>query len=227
MNMKCTDINIYIDEYLDRQLSSEDRISFEQHVSGCVECACRLKQARTLLTKLQDITVPEYSAHFEQRVFSEVRRQYKDEKRSHSGFNFSAGFATAAVASFAIWFVSTVYLPETQLEQPQVISLVMNQTQTVKLMFDAHKDIQQAQLSINLPGNMQLEGYPDRRTLSWKANLQKGQNILALPIIPVVQGQGELFAQITYGDTVKTFSVVLKTSSDGVQSYQLNEIKSV
>ena len=228
MNMKCTDIKTHIDDYLDRTMPSEKKISFEQHVLGCEECAGRLKQARNILTELQSFSVPQPSANFEKRVFSEVRRQYKSESHWFDGFNFATGFATAAVASLAIWFVSSMYLPTTLLdEQPQMISLAMNHSQTVRLMFESDIDIQRASLSIHLPNNMELEGYPGRHSLAWSTNLQKGQNILALPIIAVEQGQGELFAQLSYGDTVKTFSVTLKTSLDGVLNYQLNEIKSV
>lgn len=226
MNMKCTDIKRHIDDYLDRQLSSADRFSFEQHVADCAECAGKLKIARSLLTDLQNLPVPEPLENFEQRVFSEVGRQHKDSHREYHGYKYATGFAAAAVAGLAIWFVSSMYLPDMQIEQPQMISLAMNQMQTVRLMFDSHKDIQQAQLTIDLPDNMRLDGYPGRKALTWQTSLQKGQNILALPIIAVEQGQGELFARLSYGDTMKTFSVVLKATMDGVQSYQHYEVKS-
>lgn len=227
MNMKCTDIEIHIGDYLGRQLNSQEQLAFEQHVSDCVECSGKLEIDKSLLSGLQDLPIPEPSSSFQQRVFSEVRRQHKVSHQHNHGYKFTTGFATAAVAGLAIWFVSSVYVLDTQIEQPQMISLAMNQTQTVRLVLDSHKDIDQVKLSIDLPDNMQLDGYPGRRVVAWQTNLQKGQNILALPIMAVEQGQGELFAQLSYGDTVKTFSVVLKTTIDGVKRYQLNEVKSV
>jgi hypothetical protein len=94
-------------------------------------------------------------------------------------------------------------------------------------MFDSFEDIQQVNLSIDLPENMDLNGYPGHKTLSWQTSLQKGQNVLALPIMAVSHGQGELLARLSYGEKVKIFRLVLKTSINETQQYQLNEIKTI
>ena len=220
--MNCTDINNHIDDWLDGQLSEHDRLAFDQHVMGCADCASKLENARSLLTGLRNISVPQPSANFEKRVFAEVRRQHKE---SH-GFKFAAGFATAATASLAIWFASSVMLPNAIIEQPRMISVAMNESQTVRLMFESQNDIEQVQLSVGLPNNMELDGYPGQKELAWQTSLKKGENILALPIMAVGQGQGELVAELSYGDKVKTFRVVLKTAVDGVMQYQLEEVRS-
>jgi len=220
--MNCTNININIDEWLDGQLSQHDRSAFEQHVSVCADCAVKLENAKALMSGLQNISVPQPSANFEKRVFAEVRRQHKEDHR----YKFATGFATAITASLAIWFASSVLMPNTLIENPQMISVAMNGTQTVRLMFDSQKDIQEVKLSVGLPDNMELDGYPGRRELAWQTSLKKGENVLALPIMAIEQGQGELVAKLSYGDKVKTFRVVLKTSIDGVLRYQLDEVRS-
>lgn len=219
--MNCTDINIHIDDWLDDQLSEQDRLAFDQHVSNCADCAAKLESARSLMLGLQNIAAPPPSANFERRVFAEVRRRHKESHR----FRFSAGFATAATASLAIWFASSVMIPEAVIEQPRMISVAMNEAQTVRLMFESQTDIEQVQLSVGLPDNMELDGYPGRRQLAWQTSLKKGENILALPIMAIEQGQGELVAELSYGDKVKTFRVVLKTGVDGVMQYQLDEVR--
>ena len=224
--MKCSDINRHIDKFLDKQLVSEDLQAFEQHVSDCPECTGNLATAESILSGLQKLPVPQPSANFKQRVFSKVRTQHKDEHQHHPGFSFSTGFATAAIASLAIWLVTSVYIPDTLVEQPQTISISMNEAQIVRLVFDSQADIQQVNLSIDLPDNMQLDGYPGLSELSWQASLQKGQNVLALPIMATGYGQGELLAQVNYGDKVKIFRILLKTTVDGVQRYQLEQPKS-
>ena len=124
--------------------------------------------------------------------------------------------ATAAIASLVIWFVSSVFVTDTYVEQPQMIAVAMNQAQTVSLIFDSHTDIQLAKLRIDLPDNMELDGYPGRRELTWQTSLKKGQNILDLPIMAIGVGQGELLAQLNYDGTVKILRVVLKTIADDV-----------
>lgn len=213
--MKCEDINEYIDGFIDKRLIPDDLLSFERHVLACAECAEKLESAEALLSGLRNLPVEKPSAGFRQRVFAEVRRQHSDNHQKMHGFRFAAGFATAAVASLAIWFVSSVYVPDVQVEQPQMISVSMSESRTVSLLFDSQTDIQLVSLSIDLPANFELDGYPGRRELSWNTSLKKGQNILALPIMATGYGQGKLLAKLSYGEKIQEFSVVLRTDVDG------------
>lgn len=218
--MKCADIHLQIDDYLDKQLSPLEQSAFESHISACTDCADSVDREKSLLLALRNLPVPEPSPDFEQRIFSEVRKKYKKKYRDNHRFTFAAGFATAALASLVIWFVSSTYMPEPSLQQPQIISVSMHQTQTVRLLFDSRSDIQQVNLSIDLPHNMELDGYPGQRGLSWQTRLHKGQNVLALPIIAIDRGQGTLIARLSYGDKVKTYSLLLKTTIEGAWRFQ-------
>jgi hypothetical protein len=177
----------------------------------------KLKIARSLYSGLRNLTVEQPAPDFRQRVFAEVRRQHADKPGPSHGFRFAAGFATAALAGMAIWFVSSVYIPESMIEQPQMISVSVNKAQTVRLVFDSQTDIQLVNLSIDLPENVELDGYPGRKELSWNTSLKKGPNILALPILAIGQGQGELLAHLSYGDKSKEFRIVLKTVAEDSQ----------
>jgi len=220
--MKCKDINI--DSYLDRELQFSEQQDHEQHFESCRDCATKLENAESLLMGLKSLTVPESSKDFEHRVLTEVRRQHEKPRQRDYHFSFASGFSTAVIASLAIWFVSTIYEPVRQVEQLPVVSVLLNQAQTVRLMFDSHKDIEQVKLSIVLPENMQLDGYPGRNTLAWQTSLHKGQNVLALPIVALAHGQGELLARLSYGEQEKVFRLVLKTSMNGARQYQLDEV---
>ncbi|MCP4078338.1 MAG: zf-HC2 domain-containing protein [Gammaproteobacteria bacterium] len=220
--MKCKDINI--DSYLDRELQFSEQQDHQQHFESCRDCATKLENAESLLMGLKSLTVPEPSKGFEYRVLTEVRRQHKKSPRHGYRLSFASGFSTAVIASLAIWFVSTIYEPVRQVEQLPVVSVLLNQAQTVRLMFDSHKDIQQVKLSIVLPENMQLDGYPGRNTLAWQTSLHKGQNVLALPVVALAHGQGELLARLSYGEQEKVFRLVLKTSMNGARQYQLDEV---
>lgn len=221
--MNCTDINTQIDDYLAAELNEQDCLSFEQHIAGCANCAQQVGDMKAMLSGLKQLPVPEPSINFEKRVFAEVRRQHKRQQQHH----FVTGFATAMAASLAIWFGSTVFVPDAETVKPQeIISVALHETQTVRLMFDAQNDLDQVKLSIALPENMELEGYPGYRELAWETSLTKGQNVLALPVMAVGEGLGELVAQLNYGDKTKTFRVVLKTSNDGVMHYQLEPVRS-
>ena len=102
-----------------------------------------------------------------------------------------------------------------------MINVAMNDSRTVRLLFEAPGDIDQVTLSIGLPNNVELAGYPGRNELTWQTSLKKGQNVLALPIMAVETGKGELIARLSYGDKLKTYRLVLKTTDKGVMSYRI------
>jgi len=225
--MKCEHINQAIDDFLEQNLNRQDLVDFKNHVSECQACADKLELSRVLAAGLRQLPVAQPSAGFRQRVFAQVRSQYKTEHRQGYGYTrFAAGFASALVVSLAIWFVTNLYVPDTLVDQPQMISVAMHQTQNVRLSFDAQRNFQQVQLSIDLPANIELDGFPGQKTLSWQTSLVKGQNILTLPVFATAYGQGELQAQLRYGDKLETFRILLKANADGVQHNPLNKARS-
>lgn len=228
--MKCTELEKYLDDYLDDAVSLAEQKAVESHIEYCVSCQQALEARKTIRQALRSLPVDEASPDFEAKVFTAVRSHYGAHS-GHSGNRFITGFATAMVASLALWFASTVYTPPADEyvrdeQAPQVINLAMNQVRTVKLMFEAPTDLAEVTLSVELPENIELEGYAGQKQLVWQTNLNKGQNILALPIIAIGNGQGELVAQLSYGDKTKQFHLVLKTADDGALIYQITKLKS-
>lgn len=228
--MKCTDLQNVLDDYLDKTMSPAEQKAVDAHVEHCIPCQQALEENKTIRQALRSLPVEKASPDFEAKVFSAVSSHYGT-ANGRSGNRFTAGFATAMVASLALWFASTVYTPQliqqTPDEQaPQMINLAMNQVRTVKLMFEAPKDLAEVTLSVELPENIELEGFAGQKQLVWQTNLNQGQNVLALPIRATGNGQGELVAELSYGDKTKQFHIVVKTADDGALIYQAIELKS-
>ncbi len=227
--MKCTELEKYLDDYLDDAVSPAEQKAVEAHIESCASCQQALEAHKTLRQALRSLPVDEASADFEAKVFTAVSSHYGP-RSGHSGSRFYAGFATAMTASLALWFASTVYTPPVDEyvrdeQAPQIINLTMNQARTVKLVFEAPTDLAEVTLSVELPENIELEGFSGQKQLVWQTNLNKGQNILALPIIATGNGQGELVAQLSYGNKTKQFHIVLKTADDGALIYQINKLQ--
>lgn len=220
--MKCTDINTRFDEYLDEGFSEHETHAFKDHVASCNSCRNSLEEVALIRRLAKDLPVEQANGDFEHRVFSNVRKQYPVQNN-----RFAAGFITAIAASLIFWVASIVLLPQFNTSQPQFISIALNDTQTIRLSFDAQSDIAQATVSINLPNNFELEGYPGYKNLTWTTSLKKGQNILTLPIMAVDLGEGELVAQLKYNGKTKTFKLRLKNTGKGVMNYQIQALKSV
>lgn len=223
--MKCTDIQKYLDDYLDDAMSLGEQKSVELHINQCVSCQQALEAHNTVRQALGSLPVEKASPEFEEKVFAEVRSHYTAYNHRHSGNRFIAGFATAMAAGLALWFASTVYTPQLDESAPQVVTVAMNKARTVKLMFDAPTNLAEVTLTVELPENIELEGYAGQKQLVWQTKLNRGQNILALPVIATGNGQGELVAHISYGDKAQRFRIVLKTASDGALINQINKLK--
>ena len=229
--MKCTDIDNLIDEYLEHTLDEKSLSDFDRHVAGCHRCARQLENAQALLAGLSSMSVPAPAPGFEQRVFARVRRQYQEQSGHGSFFRFATGFATASVAGLAILFASYVWLPQSSPVQDetasQMIDVAINQGSTIRLVFEAEQALKAVNLTIDLPSNMEVEGYPGHHQLSWTTSLEKGQNVLALPVIALDPGQGELIAKLDYGDKHKEFRIMLKSSLEGTLLDRLNKVHAV
>jgi len=226
--MNCTDIDRLLDDYLDQDLLLHEKNSVELHIRNCTACQQSLKEAEAVREALVSLPFVEASSDFESNVFDEVRKQNQGGQHDRRFLN---GFVTALAASVFLWVVSPVFspmifAPQESHDGSNVISVAMNETRPVRLLFEAPGDIAQVSLSIELPANVELNGYPGRSQLSWNTSLKKGQNVLALPINAIEAGQGELVAHLSYGDKTKTYRLILKTTDNGVMSYQIQPVTS-
>lgn len=210
--MNCTDIQQHIDDYLDLALNTFDSQAFDDHLRHCSTCNNKIEQARKLQHALHNLPIRQADDNFEQRVLDKVHKHYQPK----SSNRFLAGFATSMAASLALWFGVSVYQPEIKEQQAATIDIALQKSRTVNLKFNAPENLDQVTLSIELPDHVELSSYPGQRSLSWKTKLNKGSNVLSLPVIAIGSGEGELVARIQYGNKSKHFSIILNSKLNGV-----------
>ena len=211
--MNCSDINENLDDFLSGKLSPLALVAFEQHIEKCSDCRYKVNGAKAIQTELRNLNVPQPSSGFEQRVFKNVRKHYKEESNWYYSPRLTAGIASLSAISLALWLFMGGQTTIPANVDPQMVSIVLNQTHPVRLMFDADRDIRQAELSISLSDNVELVGFPGYRQLKWKMYLKKGQNLLALPIKATSHGQGELHTQLNYNNSVKKHDLLLNVAA--------------
>ncbi|MDX1588519.1 MAG: hypothetical protein R3296_06240 [Oleiphilaceae bacterium] len=108
--------------------------------------------------------------------------------------------------------VSEEVASEWGLDEPD--TPVANETvETVRLAFSAGKAMEDVTLTLEMPAHMELAAFPGERTISWKVDLQEGQNLLSLPVRNLFPGQGELVAHLDDGERRKTFRAPVGTES--------------
>ena len=221
-------------------LSVEQQAEFDAHRESCEICRASYEAEIALLAGLQKMPVPEPSAGFADRVLGAAIAQNGARNAGHHHrHGFLLGFGSAAVAALALWVVVGVFpganspvgtvadetlaantAPATNEAPKPVLSIALNQQQDIKLAFYSGEPLKGARITIRLPENVALVGYPGRRQLSWTTDLKKGDNMLRLPVVATQIARGELVADIEYRDQLKTLTLGLeanasKTSTDG------------
>lgn len=215
--MSCSKFKNQLHPWLRGELSDEDGAAVEQHVAGCYTCATVVEKESVILRSLSaGFDVPEASAGFEQRVLTEATRQARPpgQKTPLSVPWFGGAVAAALALGIALGLgmgsgqraVSPV---ETQATMAAGQTPAQASPVTVKLAFDSAEAMADVTLTVELPAHVEVSSYPGRQRLSWKVNLDQGENILKLPLTVLFPGDGELVAHLDNGERNKTFRAPL------------------
>ncbi|EON91099.1 transmembrane anti-sigma factor [Marinobacter lipolyticus SM19] len=234
MDMSCHECRELMVPYLLSELSAEQAARVEQHVADCARCATRLTNEKVLQSTFADrYAIPDPSPDFETRVLAAARPDAA-RKPGHRGWSTPVvGGAVAAAMALGIALgvglkpgseQSQPVIAANQAEvneslatpSPAVIEPVM---QTVRLAFSSGQPLEDVTLTLELPANVELATFPGRQQLSWKVDLEQGENVLALPLRVLFPGAGELVAHIDDGQRQKTFRAAIpgQTKADNTE----------
>ncbi len=223
-----------------------DQGGFDAHRRACDACQV-LYEAECvaeaeMLAALRKMPVPEASVGFADRVLAAAVTAHAqaaghpravDKMKHHQRHGFMLGFGSAAVAGLALWAVVGLFpgalspmdgttgdltVATHEHESEPEIFIALNQQQDIKLAFYSNESLKGARITIQLPENVALVGYPGRRTLSWTTDLKKGENLLRLPVVATQIARGDLVANIEFQDRVKTLTIGLAVNAADTSS---------
>lgn len=186
--MECKKVCEQLDDYFDNFLSSYDRKKVEIHLRNCEKCTSLYSREAAFRKMLKEVPSPVISKEFSANIFQSV---YKKHKKQQSWANrlSIAGGAIAAIFVIFIYVGSQNHNhPQTNIDDSSRTTLQLKQTKKVKLLVNSPRDLKNAMITIMLPEQIALAGYPDKRQISWKANLAKGNNLLTIPLIGKKEG---------------------------------------
>lgn len=212
--MNCHSIQAQLDDYLDRTLSSEERSVFESHIEACDSCREMLIEAESFQQALKHLPVPSMRLGLAQQAIATAAR-----RDGHHRRGFVAGFSSALAAGFVFFviffgFESNVTAPiSTALPE---IEISLNQPQTVNLVFDVAIAMENATLTIALPDDVEVLGFPSQQQISWQTNFKAGRNILPLPLTGYTRKGGILVAKVVLGDKQKSISVKIRVKEQPI-----------
>lgn len=205
--MNCQQIQQQFDDYLDGNLELTEEADLHLHLDACADCHQRLQQQKEFMAGLKQVQVPAMTPGFAQKAVAHAASQAK--QRPHRR-GFVAGFSSALVAGFALMLVVAGILPGGNDIDSNVmpeVAISIAAPQTVNLAFDVGYAIDDATLSIDLPDNIEVVGFPGESRLSWQTSLTQGRNILPLPLKGTANAAGELIATLEQGGKKKILRV--------------------
>jgi len=208
--MNCEQFNQQLDDYLDGGLAASRQQALQAHADYCSGCAESLAERRQLLQAMKTLPLTPMREGFAQQA---LRRA--TEQRSHQRRGFVKGFGSALVAGLAIWATTLVMMPNpltTPANGVGQITLALHQERTVNLVFDAPAGFEDAMLSLNLPENVEVIGFPGQSHIACRTSLSQGRNVLPLPLKANSLADAQIVASIESGQSKKTFQVSVGVS---------------
>lgn len=201
--------NERLQDYLDGQLSPEIACAVERHLAVCAKCKHALAQEQGLLELLRDLPVPPATPGFFGRALRGARSRHRHRPAMLTGI-LSGAVAAAVVLGLA----ALLGKGPNQNGLPD-LTLTVGEVREVNLVFNVPRDLEGAILVMELPEQLEIEGFPGRRTLSWQTSLSAGENLLSLPLLAKEAKRGELTARIAYGEAEKIFRLNVDVRRQG------------
>ncbi len=211
--MNCESVAEQLKALAEGELQGDEKVACMNHISVCQDCADALRGVRAMLVVRDQATVPG-----SERIFNRVigNTSYDPQQQaSRNGFWLGAGFSGAIAASLLAVAFALGLLASPGIEAPRAAEFYVS-TQEVRSMniaIEADKPLQDAQISILLSGDVEVDGFADRHELSWTNDLEPGVNQLTLPIRAIGERGGQMVVRLSHPDSEQIFVVQLKLDS--------------
>lgn len=201
-----------MDDYLGGYLEEDLRQALEDHLVQCPSCQARFAQDRDLRQRLQAQLVSQPRAGFADRML-ERTVEYHDNKTSHH-----RSFIGGAIAASIVIAVTSLVLRLAPQSGPEMArqTLSLNEVTRVALTLDSREELKGATITLRLPDNVELKGFPGQHMISWNTDIDRGTNLLSLPVKGIAAKNGLLVARLEYGNKSREYKVELSVRNGDV-----------
>jgi hypothetical protein len=117
-----------------------------------------------------------------------------------------AALGGAVAAALTLFLVRPVEQPA---PTPMGISLALNETRAIDVLIDSERELEDATIRIVATGSVVLDGFENEREIGWRAHLERGSNVLSLPVVARSTGSGQLVAVIEHEGRTRRMTINL------------------
>tara|TARA_R110000850_G_scaffold91742_23_gene194788 strand:- start:2392 stop:3162 length:771 start_codon:yes stop_codon:yes gene_type:complete len=239
--IECQELHLRLDDWLDSALGLSTEHALEMHALECAPCGVMVRRERQMRAALSALPAPAPRPGFVAEALRNARMADRapEASGSHGSGNWMMAFSGAAVASscfaIALWvwqpngrigaepatpnrLATVAAMPVSQVAQVaaranlQTVALSIGKVESMRLRIEAPRNFSEVNFSVDLPEHVELAGQPGIRAITWKGALNKGDNILDLPLVASGEASGVLEARVNWGQ----FERRIETSIVGV-----------
>ena len=197
--MECQATNILLQDFIDGKLADADAESVSDHHKECFACARQYRDTLAVIELLKDVHVPPPSPGFSTRVIKQATKT--------PDTTFVSGGIAASLAVLLV-LASILFKPVFE-DQGMPVVLMDGEVITIKVAIDSVRSIDSVKMNIDISDNLEFTGYEGQKKLSWNTRLNRGTNIIALPISAIELGDGEITTRVRSNGSERIF--VIKT----------------
>lgn len=209
--VKCRATKILLQEYIDGNLTEKDTKLVAAHLQDCAACRKDYRQTLDMIDLLKDIPVSSASAGFAERALSNAIRSRSATAGSRIKY-VTGGIAASLVA--VVTAISILTAPDPQPTDPGVV-FVGGEVRTIRVAIESSRAIEDIEMTIDVSDNLEIEGYANQQAISWTTRLERGVNMIALPVTAIAAGDGEIVARVGLGESEKVFRIRTRYRANG------------
>ena len=199
--MNCQTTNNFIQDFIDGRLTGSVTKSVAAHLEECSACRENYQNTLSVIELLKNTHLPPASPDFTTRVLASAT----DVAHPSPGRQLSyiaSGIAASFIAVFVL--LSIMFNPA---HPTAPIVLIGDEIQTIKVAIESVHSVDSIRMTIDVSENLEISGYQNQKVISWNTRLEKGTNIIALPVSAIARGDGEIIARVGLRDKEKVFRI--------------------
>ena len=171
---------------------------------------------QTLREALRRIPTPEPRPGFVERALARAVAQQQAPqavalpgrlRRFATRWETWAGAALGGAVAAALMLVLLRTVDTTDSRQP--LALTLHEARNVDVLIDSDRELKGATIRVAASGSIVLDGFDDERQIDWQADLERGANLLSLPVVARAAGKGRLVAVIEHEGRTRQVAIDL------------------
>jgi hypothetical protein len=213
--MNCEYVTKNLDRLVERSLSFDAASTCQAHIRSCGDCRELVLGAEALATLREKNAGPAPAGLFD-RLVDEAAGDAA--RRAGNGKFILGGLSGAAVTAAA--FIIALGLgwagnpgDERQAGPPAEFVVGVAERRLMDLAIETDRRLDDATISIDLYGPIELDGYGPERHIAWRTDLDAGVNRLSLPVVAVDDAGGRMVVRLSHPNSEQVFVVRLRAES--------------